>query len=147
MNNNVVTGIVIVLAIAVIGWWFWSRPAAAPAPTESIPAPALIDESMSAGMTGTWKSSDDAKFTRTFAADGTVTDRYEGEDSATISGEWSVIDPTKESVSLPVVKDGKVIKIQFPEEALYFAVTSVSETELVMTYLSGNGVLRFVRVQ
>lgn len=147
MNNNVVTGIVIVLAVIVIGWWFWSRPAVAPAPTETVPTPAMSNEAVSAGMTGTWKSSDDAKFTRTFAADGTVIDRYEGEESATLSGQWSVVDPTQESVSLPVVKDAKVIKIQFPEEALYFAVTSVSETELVMTYLSGNGVLRFTRVQ
>lgn len=147
MNNSVVTGIVVVLAIVVIGWWFWSRSTPAPVSPEPVPAPALSNESVSASMTGTWKSSDDTKFTRTFAADGTVTDRYEGEDSATISGQWSVIDPTQESVSLPVVKDAKVIKIQFPEEALYFAVTSVSETELVMTYLSGNGVLRFMRVQ
>jgi hypothetical protein len=155
MNTKVVTGIVVVLALVVVGWWYLSMmapTALAPQetdmnPEESVNGVAESDEATRAKLVGSWKSTEDAKFVRVFSANGTVTDTYEGNPDATVIGEWSfVLDPASEQPTLPVVKDGKVLKIQFPEEALYFAVTGVSDTNLSMTYLSGNGVLEFTRM-
>ncbi len=154
MNRNVVIGIVIALALIVVGgayYFFMQKPADM---GEDVPASGSVNdvatpnEETAAKIEGTWKSTDDARFVRSFTADGTVTDRYEGDDSATVSGTWSfVADPTKEQAELPVVKDAKVLKLQFPEEVMYFALTNLSETDLSMIYLSGNGSLEFTRVK
>ncbi len=155
MNTKVVTGVVVVLALLVVGWWYWSMmipTALAPEetgmnPEESVNGVAVSDEATSALLVGSWKSTQDTKFVRVFAADGTVTDTYEGSPDATVSGEWSLVaDAATEQPTLPVVKDGKVLKIQFPEEALYFAVTDLSDTNLSMIYLSGTGSLEFTRM-
>lgn len=154
MNRNVVIGIVIVLALIVAGgacYFFMPRTAdvgeGEPAPS-SVNDVARPNEETAASLDGTWKSKDDARFVRSFTADGIVTDRYEGDDSATVSGTWSfVADPTKEQAELPVVKDAKVLKLQFPEEVMYFALTELTETDLSMIYLSGNGSLQFTRVK
>lgn len=150
--------VVAVLAIAAaLGWWYWSSmqpdaemptgTATETAPEESVNGIAA-DSSVTANkLVGNWESKDDAKFTREFTAQGTVTDRYDGSLESTISGKWSfVADPSKEQAELPVVKDAKVIKIQFPEEVLYFALTDLTETDLAMIYLTGNGTLRFTRI-
>ncbi len=153
MNTKVVTGIVVVLALLVVGWWYWAVMApAALAPTENNPEEsvngvAISEENASTMIVGTWRSTEDANFVRSFSSDGTVTDSYEGIADATVTGQWSfVTDLSQEPASLPVVKDARVLKIEFPEEALYFAITGLSETDLSMIYLSGNGVLQFTRV-
>lgn len=152
MNKNVITGIVVVLALLVLGWWYWSQmmpSALAPtdsAPLESVNGSAMQEEETETKLSGTWQSKEDTKFTREFRSDGTVTDRYEGMTDAMVTGTWSFVDPALEPVALPVVKDARVLKIEFPEEALYFALTGVSETDLTLLYLSGNGTLEFTKI-
>lgn len=106
----------------------------------------------SAQMAGTWRSTDDAKFTRTFSADGTVTDRYEGDDSATDSGPYAIVDPNTVS-DLPVQASAlagmTVIKADFAKTGtMYFSINALTATSLQMTYLGGRGgLLSFTRVQ
>jgi len=153
MNTKVVTGIVVVLALAVIAWWYWAMmmPAAiAPAETmdESGVSAPVSDEEARTEIIGTWQSKQDSRFMRAFMADGTVTDSYEGVDEATMTGTWSIVaDPSLEQQGLPAVGDSRVLKIQFPEEVLYFAITGLSATDLSMIYLMGNGSLEFTRIQ
>lgn len=160
MNPKVITGIAIALALIIIGGWYWlfmTPRALAPTdnvatstPDQSINGAAMDTDSFAASLAGDWRSRDDAKFTREFTAGGRVTDRYEGITDATIVGEWSLVtDPAKESVSLPNVTDAKIMKIQFPEEVLYFAVNGITATDLSMIYLNGagNGNLEFSRVR
>ncbi len=161
MNPKIVTGIAIALALVIICGWYWlfmtpralapaGDAAMAPAPEQSVNGAAMSEDAFAATLAGDWRSKDDAKFTRQFTADGTVTDRYEGMDDATTMGEWEIVsDPSREPILLPVVKDAKIMRIQFPEEALYFAVTGATATDLSLVYLNGagNGNLEFTRVR
>ncbi|MBU1292768.1 hypothetical protein KJ819_01730 [Patescibacteria group bacterium] len=152
MNTKVVTGIVVVLALLVVGWWYWAMMAPIQneqglIPQESVNDVAQSDAEINAALVGTWESTEDANFVRAFNANGTVTDSYEGIENATVTGEWSLVtDMSQAPAGLPVIQDAQVLRIQFPEEALYFAITNLSETELSMIYLSGNGVLEFRRI-
>lgn len=100
-------------------------------------------------MTGTWKSSDDAKFTRTFNADGTFTDSYEGEPSANESGTYSVVDATKVDVGVPAtaIAGMTVVKLSSSSGDLYFSINEVTDSTLVMTYLGRGNILSFTKVQ
>ena len=158
MNTNVITGIVVAIALLVLGWWYWAfmmpQPVPqvneTPTPDESVNSVAMDNAAFGASLSGTWRSNDDAQFTREFTAGGTIIDRYEGSPEATSQGEWSLVtDPSAEKVELPVVKDAKIVRVQFPEEALYFAVNGLTETNLSMIYLNGAraGNLEFTRIK
>jgi hypothetical protein len=92
-------------------------------------------------MAGTWKSNEDAKFTREFRSDGTFTDRYEGDASATMSGSWKVVDPTAVDVGVPAsaLAGVTVVEMNFEDGPMYFGIANVSDVELAMVNYSGRG--------
>ena len=105
-------------------------------------------------VVGVWRSSDDAKFTREFGADGTIVDRYEGDDSATAVGTWMVVDPAQEpqeALGAPAenLAGMTVLKLTFSDGViLYAAVNALTETELRLINVSGRGnILSFTKVQ
>ena len=105
------------------------------------------NEEVRVSLSGTWRSTQDGKFVRTFGADGVVTDTYEGIEEATSMGTWSFVeDPSEEQEELPPVEDKKVIKIEFPEEVLYFALLELTETNLELSYLGRGNTLSFTRI-
>lgn len=153
MNMNVRIGIIIVLALAIVGWFAWNQmPALETLRTDAEnteEAAALIptdDEAFA--LAGTWQSTEDARFIRTFGSDGTVTDHYEGEDDATMRGTWNYVEnPAQEQPEFQAFPDARVIRVQFSEEVLYFAILALSDESLSMAYLGGaGGTLEFTRI-
>ncbi|MDB5265112.1 MAG: hypothetical protein JWN64_683 [Parcubacteria group bacterium] len=118
-------------------------------PTESTkPVSTNPSDKVRTGIVGVWRNQDDSRSARTFTASGNVTDTYAGNDDATVTGEWSIVtNPSKEPVNLPVVKDAVIVKVQFPEEVLYYAITQLTATEMTMSYMTGGGALHLTRVK
>ena len=148
MDRNVVIGIVVVLALLVLGWWYWAFMAPI-AQAPGMPAAETVTEGESVPViVGTWQSTEDPRFVRTFTADNTVVDTYEGMPEATATGSWTFItDLPTELPGIEPVAGTRYLKITFAEEVLYFAIVSHTDTTLAMMYLSGNGTLEFSRVQ
>ncbi len=157
MNGKTLLGAVVILAIAGGAYWFYTDSQKdgtarqqGTAVTDTTPAPQQAKMSAEAGrVVGKWKSADDAKFTREFREDGTVTDSYEGDASATSNGRWSqVVDVAAEPIELPAVGGATLLKLVFGNETYYFAVSADTTAEkLVLIHLSGRGnVLTFTRI-
>lgn len=154
MSNKVLIGIVAILVVAGGAYWFstdYQKEDAKVADTAT-PAAQTSQAKMSAEAgraVGKWKSTEDAKFTREFREDGTVTDMYEGEASATSNGTWSqVVNVAAEPVQIPAVGGATILKLILDGEAFYFAIsTDTTADKLVLINLGGRGnILTFTRV-
>lgn len=102
----------------------------------------------STSVVGLWQSRDDARFTREFQADGTVIDRVQGNEDATVEGTWRFFDkPIDEKTPFTVQPGVRYLQIVMPEEILYFSVTTLSATDLELVYLGVGETVRFTRVR
>lgn len=163
MNSKGILIGIIVLLILGAGYWFYTdyqkqgeanrlAQSEAAQDTSSTQVGGEVAPGNDPAMNGTWKSKEDAKFTREFNADGTVTDRYEGDTSATMTGTYLFVDASVET-NLPVpaasLTGMKVIKTTWPNgEIMYFGVQSLTATDLALINLSGRGnILAFTKVQ
>lgn len=157
MDSKAFVGIGIVAALGLAAYLWYTglpstlAPAAEQSATSSPPsaeehAASLAPAALRAEVTGSWQSADDPKFTRVFRADGTVTDRYEGNPDATLSGSWRVIADGEGLPASLSAEERTIIRVSFPEEVLFFVVTALTEDELEMAYVGGGGSLRFTRI-
>ena len=151
MNNKVLIGIV-VLVLAGGVYWFYAdsqKEGAKVADTTTSASQTAKMNAEAGRAVGKWKSTEDAKFTREFREDGTVTDMYEGDASATASGTWSqVVDVSVEPIQLPAVGGATILKLVLGGESLYFAIsTDTTADKLVLINLGGRGnILSFTRM-
>ncbi len=96
---------------------------------------------------GAWKSTDDSKFTRQFAADSTVIDTYQGDEAATLHAMWKTFMSTDGESTPFDLKEGIVyLKVTTPEEVMFFKILRITSDTLEMTYVGGD-TLRFTKVR
>lgn len=100
-------------------------------------------------ITGLWRSVDDSRFTREFRSDGTVADRYEGDEAATAGGVWNLFtkdvpDPGFEG---NLEDDAVYVKIIMDGQNFHYKVDKLTASELEMPYLDRGGVLKFIKVK
>lgn len=97
-------------------------------------------------IVGMWRSVDDASFTRTFSANGTVVDEYD--DSVTSTGSWEMfIDSNAPDVAFTLERDTVYLRIMDDTEAFHYTVSRLTPEELELIYMEGGGALRFTREQ
>lgn len=161
-NKGVLIGITVLVLLGA-GYWFYNDSQkqseanglaqnSTAQDTNSMQAGGEVAPGNDPAMNGTWKSKEDGKFTREFNADGTVTDRYEGDASATMTGTYMFVDASVET-DIPVpaanLSGVKVVKTTWPNgEIMYFGLQSLTATDLALINLSGRGnILMFTKVQ
>lgn len=152
MNQKVAIAFIVVLALIAAGYlWYMSQPSAVPPQlldttktptTAETPSAVVIANSIE----GNWRSVDDARFTRSFGSDGRVTDRYEGNEDATVTGHFELDGDHVPAQVRAAAGTSPVLSVEFPEEALFFIVTKLTADELELVYIGGNGTLRFARI-
>ncbi len=133
---------VVIIAAAV--FYFWPSISAAPATSGQATTTPQATEQSSKDVSGTWRSQTDAKFTREIRTDGVIIDRYEGDTTAGVNGEWVVVDAATETgLTTPATSLAglTVIKVVWEGgvETTYFAINSVDEKTLTTTDLTGKG--------
>jgi hypothetical protein len=118
--------------------------------TEDVTQSKLAADDQRTLLVGVWRSNDDAKFTREFRENGQVIDMYASEDTPLpTQGIWSLVtDMNAEPVDIAADIDTTVLKLEFPEETMYFGLASNTATTLELVYYGGRGgVLTFTKVQ
>lgn len=156
MNNKILWGIIVVL-IAVGGWYYYSQQSTPVSEqgmesTQMAGTPMRDDTAMADGdsmlatdasLQGTWISTEDTKFTRQFNPNGTVTDAYAGDASATETAPYAVnVDAsTATGLSVPAANlaGTTLVRIDFKSGPMYFGIVKLTATDLQMTNLSGRG--------
>ncbi len=138
------------VVIAAAAYYFNNQPAAVTSTsdeTQVMPTQTEVSQgSASESMSGTWRSDSDAKFTRELRSDGVIIDRYEGDATPGINGEWSIVNPTQEPAITAIAAsfpNKTVVKAEWEGgvEVTYFVISDVTATKLVTTDLSGRGVV------
>lgn len=149
---KILIGVLVIVLLVGLGYVVYSTSLdkAEEAPvTEDVTATKLSENDERALLIGVWKSDEDAKFTREFRENGQVIDRYESDDTPLpTQGIWSIVtDPSVEPVEIAADLDTRLLKLEFPEETMYFGLASNTGTTLSLVYLGRGGVLNFTKIQ
>lgn len=161
MNMKTILLIVVVLAIGVGAGYYLAQDRTSDSESgivenEKNEAPKTPDKSTSIkpsvavarDIIGAWKSTDDSKFTRQFAPDSTVVDKYQDDEAATMQGMWKVFTSEDgETAPFPLQEGIVYLRISTPEEVLFFTVPKITSDTLELTYLGGGGTLRFTKIR
>ena len=132
----------LVLVLAMAGVW--------PARAAEATTPQINIEQIRRGMTGTWQSLEDTRFTRQLNADGTSVDRYEGDDTATSAGSWRLL----EGVALPpdlaarkLPPEGVYMTLTEHGDRYLFALTALDPQSMEIINIDRKQKLSFVRLK
>ncbi len=101
---------------------------------------------VSRAMIGTWRGSDDPKFTREFREDGIIVDRHEGDATATKNGIWGVFTADMAPAGAASGLSSGVVYVQMTidDASVYFTVYAADTLKLM--YLDGGKQAVFARV-
>lgn len=153
VGMKIVVGLATVIALVAVAYYVYTN-ATVPTVPAMQAAPSTVTAQLpttqvSAAIVGKWRSNDDAKFTREFKSDGTVTDAYEGDDSATTVGEWSLFTSANADAGFPGTIAAGVMYLQMTTqyEAMFFTVLNVDAEGLQLSYVDRGNTLAFTRVK
>lgn len=120
------------------------------APTVVTPPPEPTLAGVQRLIPGTWQSTDDAKFTREFDANGQAADRYQGDKSADMNGTWQLFrgdsPPTKFAGKTDYVSDAIYLAVTEGGDTQLFAIDGIDARSLDMIYLDRGNTLSFKRI-
>ncbi len=141
--------IAITVAVVVIlgAGWLWYEHFAA-SPEWSTPQGILLP--LDTTLAGTWRSTEDSKFTREFRADGTVTDLYNNASPGVST--WNVFSATnlpEKAVSFPLEPGATYLQMVDVKtgNVLDFKVVALTANELQLIYMERGNTLDFMRVR
>ncbi|HEY1708085.1 MAG TPA: hypothetical protein VGG10_07455 [Rhizomicrobium sp.] len=105
---------------------------------------------MKAVLVGTWQRNDDGRFTRELDGNGTETDRYDGDDSATIQGTWALVKgdalaPDRKGHKAPA--DAVFLMLSQNGDAALFGITALNPQSLTLLNLAGGNSIGFSRLK
>lgn len=104
---------------------------------------------VSKSIVGQWKSNEDAKFTREFKSNGTISDSYEGKIVST--GKWQVFTSVKPlKVSFPIEANAVYVQMTASgsqAETLNFRVNKLTPETLELMYMDRGSVNTFTRIK
>jgi hypothetical protein len=128
----------------------WDRYDGAELPSVAASAPDSDSSTAAIAQTliGTWQSEGNSRFTRTFAVDGSVTDRFEGDESSTTKAKWRLFtakdrDPLLDSVVAGVT----YLRMDNGGDVTFYAIVKADRHHLQLRYADRRGfMLKFRRV-
>ena len=127
----------LVLLVAFVGL----LPASAPQRDSSTAA-------ASKALVGAWQLQGNPRFTRTFTADGMVTDRFQGNPEDTTKGAWRLFTARDRDPLLDSVVPGVTyLRVENGGDVTFYAVIKLDRKRLDLRYADrGGSLLRFTRV-
>jgi len=117
-------------------------------PTLAVAGPPL--DVVRHALVGTWQNTDDTRFTRELAADGTVTDRYADDPRSAAKGTWTVFDgnaPPPEARSYKMIPEATYLEIRQNGDLLIYGMADLSTQSLQLVYLERGNRLSFARLK
>lgn len=149
---KILIGVLVIVLLAGLGYVVYSTSldkAEEEPVVEEMASTKLSANDERALLIGVWKSNEDAKFTREFRENGQVIDRYESDDTPLpTQGIWSIVtDPNALPAEIAADLDTRVLKLEFPEEVMYFGLVANTDTTLSLVYYGRGGMLNFTKVQ
>lgn len=145
MNGKLGWIVAAIVIVAAGAFYFWPSIMQAPATTEETNEQTNTQPTSQADMAGTWRSDRDAKFTREIRADGVMIDRYEGDTTAGVNGEWSVVTNVAAETAIANIATNyagmTVVKVTWEGgvETTYFVVNKIEQGTMTTTDLTGRG--------
>jgi len=146
MKPNIIIGIGVIAAL-ILGVYLWSIGL----PGTSLPTTSdttvheekplesttgVTATTLEEQMVGKWRSMDNTMLVREFTASGVVTDRYQTDDDRNTTGSWDIVTNGEGLPGAIENADGKIIlRIEFPEEALFYSITKLTNRELELAYV------------
>jgi hypothetical protein len=110
--------------------------------------PALAD--VAAALAGTWQSTSDPKLTREFDSDGKTVETYEGDNSGTVMGRWTLFLGAAPPAALAGRKfDAKNVYLKLDQngDVLLFVLVGLSRSDMKMMYLERGNLMSFERLK
>ena len=99
-------------------------------------------------LIGSWRSEANVRFTRTFAADGSVTDRMEANEADTTKAQWRLFTDKDRDGALEKVMPGVTyLRVDNGTDVIFFEIVKADRRRLYLRYADRRGLLlRFTRV-